>query len=79
MAARVREIFSAKGIPFFIDSPTNQQFFVIRKDKFDELTREFALDLNCFLENGDVVARACTSWATKEENVDRFIEELKRI
>ena len=76
---RIRAALKELGFRIYIDSPTNQQFFVIKKDKFDELTREFALDLNCFLENGDVVARACTSWATKEENVDRFIEELKRI
>ena len=75
---RIRAALSELGYRIYIDSPTNQQFFVIPKDRFDEITKEFALDLNCFIGN-DVVARACTSWATKEENVDRFIEELKRI
>ncbi|MBQ4240032.1 MAG: low specificity L-threonine aldolase [Oscillospiraceae bacterium] len=76
---RIRAALKELGYRIYIDSPTNQQFFVIDKAKYDELTKEFALDLNCFLENGEVVARACTSWATKEENVDRFIDKLKRI
>lgn len=76
---RIRSALNELGFRIYIDSPTNQQFFVIRKDKFDELTKEFALDLNCFLGDEDVVARACTSWATKEENVDLFISALNRL
>lgn len=79
LSDRIRAALIELGYRIYIDSPTNQQFFIIGKDKFYELTKEYALDLNCFLGSDDVVARACTSWATKEENVDRFIEELKRI
>ena len=76
---RIRSALNELGFRIYIDSPTNQQFFVVRKDKFDELTKEFALDLNCFLDDEDVVARACTSWATKEENVDLFISALNKL
>ena len=76
---RIRSALIELGFKIYIDSPTNQQFFVVRKDKFDELTKEFALDLNCFLDDEDVVARACTSWATKEENVDLFISVLNKL
>ena len=78
LSDRIRKALTELGFRIYIDSPTNQQFFVIGKKQFDELTKDFALDLNCFLGE-DVVARACTSWATKEENVELFIEELKKI
>ena len=78
MSDRIRKALTDLGLRIYIDSPTNQQFFVIGKDRFDEITKKFALDLNCFIGD-EVVARACTSWATKEENVELFIEELKRI
>ena len=52
--------------------------YLLTREQYDEITKEFALDLNCTVEGG-VVARACTSWATRPENVDRFIEALKRM
>ena len=78
MSEKIRKALTELGFRIYIESPTNQQFFVLTREQFDEITKEFALDLNCEVDGG-VVARACTSWATKEENVDRFIEELKRI
>jgi threonine aldolase len=75
---RIRKAITDLGFKVYIDSPTNQQFFVLTRDQFNEITKEFALDLNCTMKDG-VVARACTSWATKPENVDRFIEALERI
>jgi len=77
MSEKIRKALNELGFRIYIPSPTNQQFFVLTREQFDEITKEFALDLNCPVEGG-VVARACTSWATKEENVDRFIEALKR-
>ena len=72
MAERIHAAFEEKGIPFLVDSPTNQQFPILTDAQLDILSREFLGDWWCRVDDGHVAVRFCTSWATKEENVDRL-------
>lgn len=70
MAEQVKEILKEKNYPFYLNSPTNQQFVIVENTKMEELKTKVGFD---FWENYDAdhtVIRFCTSWATKQESVD---------
>ncbi len=70
MAMRVKEIFASKGIPFFKDSPTNQQFPILSSEQIDSLNGKVAFEIWEPLPYGRFVTRFATSWATQPEAVD---------
>ena len=74
MAMRVKALFAEKGIPFFIDSPTNQQFPILTSSQMAALEGKVAFEIWERLPDGRAVTRFATSWATREE----AIEELSR-
>lgn len=74
MAMRVKALFAEKGIPFFIDSPTNQQFPILTSSQMAALEGKVAFEIWERLPDGRAVTRFATSWATMEE----AIEELSR-
>ena len=73
-ALRIREALLNKGIPFFIDSPTNQQFPIFTKEQIAALSRQFDLALWGPVDDNHDAMRVCTSWATPDEYVDAFID-----
>lgn len=76
MAEELKAIFKDKGIPKFIESPTNQQFFIMKDSEIERLKPEVAC---CWWEKYDnehSVVRFATSWATMKENLDRLRELL---
>ncbi|MCR5663511.1 MAG: aminotransferase class I/II-fold pyridoxal phosphate-dependent enzyme [Oscillospiraceae bacterium] len=75
-AERLKAILRAKGLPFFLESPTNQQFVVMEDARFEALKDKVRV---CFWEKPDethTVVRFCTSWATADEDLDRLEEIL---
>lgn len=76
LAMKIRRACEEKGYPFFMDSYTNQQFPILPNEKLKELEKEFSFS---FWEAGDAehsAVRFCTSWATKEEDVNALIAKL---
>lgn len=76
MAEYMKEGFRRKGYRFFLESPTNQQFIILENDEMARLQREVTFS---FWERYDAchtVVRFATSWATKEEDIDRLMELL---
>lgn len=76
MAEKLKEALMEKGYTMYLDSPTNQQFVLLDNKKKKELLEQVDFD---FFENYDsehTVMRFVTSWATREEDVDRLIEIL---
>ena len=76
-AMRIRRAFEEKGYRVYIDSPTNQQFFVISEKKLASLLENIVVDDWGVIdaENNHVI-RVTTSWATKDEAVDYLIDLL---
>ena len=62
-----------KGVKFYIESFTNQQFIIFKKEKYDEISKKYELSYWGEDNNGDIIARFCTSWATSKETMDQFI------
>ena len=73
MAQKLKEGFRAKGYPFYFESPTNQQFFLMEDSRLAELSKVVSCSLWEKVDATHTAVRFCTSWATKEEDVDALL------
>ena len=71
-AMKLKALFMEHGIPFYIDSPTNQQFPILNTQQMKRLKGKVAFEVWQKLEDGSAVTRFATSWATPAEDVDRL-------
>ena len=79
-AMRIRTALIEKGIPFHVDSPTNQLFPIFTDAQWEKIEElGFKLEFNGRLDEEHVVLRVCTSWCTPDEYVDKFIDMLKEL
>ena len=78
-AMRIKAALQAKGIGFLIDSPTNQQFPIFSNAQLEELNKTYLFSVWQQIDDTHTAVRICTSWATKHENVDRLIEDIKQL
>lgn len=79
MADKIRACLEELKVPSMVGGITNQIFPILPDNILDELAKTI-----CFTEMERVddthrCIRFCTSWATKEENVQTLIEELRRL
>lgn len=75
MKDKLIDIFKEKGYKFFIDSPTNQQFFVIDNEKLAKIKEKVEYGFWEKYDDAHTVVRFATAWSTTEED----IAQLKRI
>lgn len=78
-ALLIHDALKAQGFKFVTDSPTNQQFVILTPAQYDHLSQDFALSLNEYLPDGNYSVRICTSWATKDEEVNKLIDLIKTL
>lgn len=79
LADRIRETLDELEIPYLVPGSTNQIFPILTDAVLEELAKEYVF---CEQERVDDTHRAvrfCTSWATREENVDRLCQSLREI
>lgn len=79
MADRLRETFDELKVPYLVENTTNQIFPILPDEVLEELKKKFAFSYMNRVDAGHSAVRFCTSWATKEENVERLQEELKAL
>ncbi len=72
MALQLRNIFTEKGIPLYIDSPTNQQFPILTEQQMQALEGKVLFEVWERLADGRAVTRFATSWATPEEHIQQL-------
>jgi glycine hydroxymethyltransferase len=75
-AIRLRSVFEAKGIPFYIESPTNQQFPILTTKQIAHLEKEVAFEIWEELAEHKYVTRFATSWATPNEHIELLARML---
>lgn len=78
LADKLRAAISEMGIPFYNENTTNQIFIVLEDSMIAEISKAFSLGYTERVDETHSVMRICTSWATKEENVDALIEVLQQ-
>lgn len=79
MAMEIKRAFAEKGFEFRYASTTNQQFPILPERELEKLSRKYAFS---FWEKADEthsVVRFCTSWATRVENVEMLIKDIKAL
>ena len=79
MAAKIRNAFTTKGIPMWIDSRTNMQFPILTNEQQTLLAQKYAFERWGSYDNGRDVVRFCTSWATIPENVEQLCNDIKTL
>ncbi len=72
MAEQLKELFRRKGYRLYLESPTNQQFVVLRNDVLGRLQKEVAAGFWERPDESHTVVRFATSWATTQEKIDRL-------
>lgn len=73
MAELLKKGFEEKGYPFFIKSPTNQQFIVLENQQMEKIKKEVTYSQWEKIDKTHTVVRFATSWATAEEDVKKLI------
>ncbi|MGN1165555.1 MAG: threonine aldolase family protein [Lachnospiraceae bacterium] len=75
-AEELKELFKKKGYRFYLESPTNQQFFILENKKMEELQKKVAFSFWEKYDEDHTVVRFATSWATTKEAVEELGEIL---
>lgn len=76
LANKLAESFIEKGYQFLIKPESNQIFPILTEAKITELENSFEFYRWEKLENNQSAVRLVTSWATDEQQIDRFISML---
>ena len=78
LAMKLRNALREAGVPFMIESPTNQQFPVLPDDVLEVLKPDFSWATIQKMDDRHTAVRFCTSWATREADVDSLIEAINK-
>ncbi|PLW94683.1 MAG: threonine aldolase [Marinilabiliales bacterium] len=78
MAMKLAKGIKEAGHEFFTEPSTNQIFPILPIALIEKLSQKFGFYLWRKTEDDKAIIRLVTSWATKEEAVDSFIDELQK-
>lgn len=73
LAMKIKRAFLAKGYKQLLDSPTNQQFFILPNSLIDRLKEHVTFELWGPKGEKETPVRFVTDWATREEDVEALI------
>lgn len=76
MAMKLKKGFTDKGYEFYMDTVTNQQFILLEPSQLETLSKTAVFEIWEKLSDGRTVVRFCTSWATREEDVDALLKMI---
>lgn len=79
MAELLREEIEKEGFRFLTHSPSNQVFPVLPNSFIKELETKYSFHIWEKVDSENSAIRLVTSWATKEEAVREFINDIKKI
>ena len=77
LAMKLKRALAELGVSFLVDSPTNQQFPILPDAALAKLGEKFSYSYQQRMDAAHSAVRLCTSWATREEDLDALIEELR--
>ena len=79
MADKIRAVLDELKIPCLVGGITNQIFPIMTDSVLEELAKTICFTEMERVDENHRCIRFCTSWATKEENVEILISELHRL
>lgn len=77
LAMRMQEAFLALGFPLYCPSPTNQQFVILPDALLAKLAEGYRFSYQARVDDSHSAVRFCTSWATREEDVEALLRDLE--
>lgn len=78
-AMRLKEAFLEKGYPLLYDSYTNQQYPIMSNCQLEQLREKYSFEMWTKLDDEYSAVRFCTSWATRDEDVEALIADLEEL
>ena len=79
LAMKLRDAFAEAKVPFYVHSPTNQQFVVLTKQQMEKLAEKYVFEYEDQLAENLFCVRFCTSWSTTEDEVDALIADIRTL
>lgn len=79
MAELIINELTSLNYKFLFNSSTNQIFPILKNDVIEALEEKYLFYRWQKVDNENTAIRIVTSWATKEEEVKKFIEEVKKL
>ena len=76
LAQKIRAALLEKGYELYVDSCTNQIFAWLTDEDLKHIGEKAAISIWERRDDGKTLCRFCTSWATREEDVDAVIALL---
>lgn len=76
LAMQVKSELTKKGYSFLYDSCTNQQFPIVTNALAEELSKKYVFSDNGIVDENHRCIRICTSWATKQEDVEALLRDI---
>ncbi len=79
MAKVLKDGLTSCGVTFLADSVTNQQFPIFSEEEIAILAKDFMFERSQKIDADHGAIRFCTSWATKEEQVEALLEAVRKL
>ena len=78
-AFRIAEALENAGVKFLAKPESNQIFPIFTDEQIKKIEEKYVISFWERVDDTHSAIRICTSWATKEENVDKIIEDILEI
>ena len=78
LADRIRETLDSLGCKYLVPGITNQIFPILSDETLEKLGQTYAFSEQERVDETHRAVRFCTSWATREENVEALCSDLRR-
>jgi len=79
MADRIRSTLKTLDCPLLVPGETNQIFPILPDSVLEQLSKEFTFSEQERVDESHRAVRFCTSWATKQADVDALCDALKKL
>lgn len=76
LADKLKAALKSKGYKFLLESPTNQQFVVLKNDEMKKLEKKVKMSFWEKVDDTHTAVRFATSWATTDEKLLELIKLL---
>ncbi len=76
LALKLKSGFINKGYQLYIDSPTNQQFFILPNDKIEQLKAIASFELWGPKGEEETPVRFVTDWSTTDNDIDLLLSAI---
>lgn len=79
MADKIRKALEDCQVPFLVPGVTNQIFPILPDDVLEELGKKYVFCEQARVDETHRAIRICTSWGTREENVQALCGDIRRL